>query len=103
MQLTKYETGQIFGYIATIFNIILFIPQVRHVYKTQDTYSINKCYLNLEIICGCIRLIYAILILEYPLIISDISVLICVFLIFIQKLKEKPRIKLESNTNIKAV
>jgi len=91
MELTKYEIGQIFGYVGTFFSFFLFIPQVRHVYKTKDTYSINKCYLNLEVIGSSIKLIYAILIEEYPLIISSISIITCIILIYIQKLKEKPK------------
>ncbi len=103
MELTKYELGQVFGYIGTFFSIILFMPQVRHVYKTKDTYAINKCYLNLEIIGSSIKLTYAMLIGEYPLIISSISVITCILLIYIQKLKEKPRENIESNANIKPI
>lgn len=96
MQLTKYEIGQIFGYFGTVFSFFLFMPQVKHVYKTKDTYSIDKCYLNLEIISGCIKFVYAVLILEYPLIISNVSVLTCIFLIYIQKLKEIPKEEIKS-------
>jgi MtN3 and saliva related transmembrane protein len=103
MELTKYEIGQIFGYIATFFSFFIFIPQVIHVYKTKDTYAINKCYLNLEVISTLLKIIYAILIDEYPLIISNISVLASIILIYIQKLKENPREDLESNVSIKPI
>lgn len=102
MELTNYELGQVFGYIGTFFSIVLFIPQVRHVYKTKDTYAINKCYLNLEIIGSSIKFTYAILIAEYPLIISSISVMTCIILIYIQKLKEIPKEEIKSNANIKS-
>ena len=103
MKLTKYEFGQIFGYIGTIFSFILFMPQVRHVYKTKDTYAINKCYLNLEIISSTLKLIYAILIVEYPLIISSISILTCILLIYIQKLKEISKKEIKSPAVIKPI
>lgn len=103
MELTKYELGQVFGYISTFFSIVLFMPQVRHVYKTKDTYAINKCYLNLEIIAGSIKLIYAFFIGEYPLIISSISVITCISLIYIQKLKEIPKEEIKSGANIKPI
>ena len=103
MELTKYELGQVFGYIGTVFSFFLFIPQVRHVYKTKDTYAIDRCYLNLEIISGCIKFVYAVLIVEYPLIISNISVLSCILLIYIQKLKEIPKEEIKSGANIKPI
>ena len=89
MELTKYEIGQIFGYVGTVFSFFLFMPQVRHVYKTKDTYSINKCYLNLEVIGSSIKLIYAILIEEYPLIISSISIITWYNINLYSKIKRK--------------
>lgn len=103
MELTKYELGQVFGYIGTVFSFVLFMPQVRHVYKTKNTYAIDKCYLNLEIISGCIKFIYAVLIVEYPLIFSNISVLTCIILIYIQKLKEIPKEEIKSSANIEPI
>lgn len=102
MELTKYELGQVFGYVGTVFSFVLFMPQVRHVYKTKDTYGINKCYLNLEIISSSIKLIYAILINEYPLIFSSISIMTCILLIYIQKLKEIPKEEIKSGAKIKS-
>ena len=57
----------------------------------------------MEIISGCIKFVYAVLIVEYPLIISNISVLSCILLIYIQKLKEIPKEEIKSGANIKPI
>ena len=44
MILNKHFTGEIFGYITSFINTILFIPQVNIVYKTKDTTSISYTY-----------------------------------------------------------
>ena len=85
MILNKHFTGEIFGYITSFINTILFIPQVNIVYKTKDTTSISYTYLSLEIISSLMSLGYGILIKEYPIIISSSSILFCTSLIFYGK------------------
>ena len=74
--MNNYLLGQILGYFTATINFILYIPQVVHVYKVQDTHSINTNFILLQLLSCTSTLSYAIVINEPPLIVSSVSILI---------------------------
>ena len=82
-----YFIGQILGYITAGINFCLYLPQVMHVYNIKDTKSLNSHFIILQI-CSCITtLSYGIIINEFPIIISSISILISASLLGFAKWK----------------
>lgn len=81
MVISNHKIGEIFGYVNSGINTILFIPQVILIYKTKNTKSISPFYLFLELLSSITNLIYGILINEYPIIISSGSIMLCTLFI----------------------
>lgn len=92
--MNNYFLGQTLGYITASINFILYIPQVIHVYKVQDTHSIDTNFILLQMLSCTSTLSYAIVINEPPLIVSSVSILLSTGLIGYAKwfLFKKPNI-----------
>ena len=70
------------GYFATIINTIFLLPQIYKIYITNHTESLSLNMYCLYLIGGILWLLYAILINNYPLIISTgISIILSVYII----------------------
>tara|TARA_A100001015_G_C14966299_1_gene703105 strand:- start:446 stop:745 length:300 start_codon:yes stop_codon:yes gene_type:complete len=72
----KSDLGEFFGYMTAVINFFLFLPQVVHVYKVKDTRSISTNFILLQVLSCISTLTYAVIINEYPLMVSSISILI---------------------------
>ena len=62
---------EILGIIASISSAILHIPQVYHMIKTKGTKDVSYNFLGLTLFSCLLWLIYGLLIINIPLIISD--------------------------------
>ena len=70
------------GYFATIINTIFLLPQIYKIYITNHTEWLSLNMYCLYLIGGILWLLYAILINNYPLIISTgISIILSVYII----------------------
>ena len=76
-----YIVGQILGYITAVINIILYLPQVIHVYKVKDTTSLNSLFIIFQMLSCVGTLTYGIILAEIPIIISSISIFISTVLL----------------------
>lgn len=74
--MNRYFLGQTLGYITAAINFILYIPQVIHVYQVKDTNSLDSKFIILQMISCTSTLSYGIIINEYPIVISSVSILI---------------------------
>ena len=82
----------IIGYIGCFFLFISFIPQTIDVIKTKKTENISKRFLRLIILTSIILSFYAYLKHVYPILLSNISVLINNLIIYyIKNYNEKRR------------
>jgi MtN3 and saliva related transmembrane protein len=91
--MSNYQIGEVFGYISSGINTILFIPQVYHSFYATNLDSINYLYLGLEITGSFISITYGYFINEIPIIISNSSILICILIILFLKIKKRNNIK----------
>ena len=90
--MSNYQIGEVFGYVSSGINTILFIPQVYHSFYATNLDSINYLYLGLEITGSLVSISYGYLIKEIPIIISNSSILICIFIILFLKIKKRNKI-----------
>ena len=79
--------SDIIGYMAAGFLSILFIPQVYRTFKTKDTNAISYFFLILQVFTSSLFITYGYLIDSIPIILANISTLICNFLLIFAKLK----------------
>lgn len=79
----------IIGYMAAGFLSILFIPQVYKTFKTKETKAISYLFLILEFFTSGLFIIYGYLINSIPVILANVSALICNLLLIFAKLKFK--------------
>ena len=89
----NYKIGEVFGYVSSGINTILFIPQVYHSFYSNNLDAINYLYLGLEITGSLISITYGYLISEIPIIISNTSILVCILLILIMKIRKADRVQ----------
>ena len=87
MFLSEHQTGELLGYISSGFSTILFIPQVYRTCKTKDTNAISYFFLILQVFTSSLFITYGYLIDSIPIILANISTLICNFLLIFAKLK----------------
>jgi len=79
--------SDIIGYIAAGFLSILFIPQVHQTFKTKETKAISYLFLILQAFTSILFIYYAYLIDSIPVILANISALVCIFLLIFAKFK----------------
>lgn len=81
------------GLTSSILISIMFVPQVHHVYKENDTNAIDYKFLNLNMLASTMGLVYSVYYRVIPMIIANTSAgLFSISLIgfkYVNELKEK--------------
>ena len=78
---------EIVGGAATIICVLSFTPQVYRVIKTNSTEDISLSSILLMILMSVLWVWYGILIMEWPVILTDVGVVIQNIIILIYKIK----------------
>ena len=61
------------GLIGSVVIVIMFIPEVIHVYKYKDAKAINYSFLHLNLIASVLSLVYSIYYDVVPMTITNVS------------------------------
>ena len=61
------------GLISSILICLMFIPEIRHVYKHRDANAIDYTFLNLNLIASVLALVYSIHYNIIPMTITNVS------------------------------
>lgn len=59
------------GFVSSIIIVLMFIPEIYHVYKYKDAKAINYCFLHLNVISSVLALVYGITYNVAPMIINQ--------------------------------
>ena len=59
------------GLVSSIIIVLMFIPEIYHVYKYKDAKAINYCFLHLNVISSVLALVYGITYNVAPMIINQ--------------------------------
>ena len=59
------------GLVSSIIIVLMFIPEIYHVYKHKDAKAINYCFLHLNVISSVLALVYGITYNVAPMIINQ--------------------------------
>jgi uncharacterized protein with PQ loop repeat len=79
------------GLTSSILITIMFVPQILHVYKTNDTRAINYAFLVINVLASTLGLIYSIYFTVVPMIVANTSAgLFSLSLICMKYLNNKP-------------
>ena len=76
---------EVLGYLGTALVCSIFIPQIIHMVKNKSGEDLSYVFLSLNLISALVWLVYAALIMQYPLLASDIVILISTIIMFILK------------------
>lgn len=66
----------VFGYSAGFIAAIMYFPQIKKMYITKSTDDISMNTIFLLIICSILWIIYGIYLMEWPVILTDIIILL---------------------------
>lgn len=84
------------GLIGSVFIVVMFIPEVIHVYKYKDAKAINYTFLHLNLLASVLSLVYSFHYEVVPMTITNISAgffsLLMYYFKWIYELKEKRQI-----------
>ena len=84
------------GLLGSAFIVVMFIPEINHVYKNRDAKAINYHFLHLNLAASVLSLVYAINYTVIPMIITNIAAGLFCFLMYYFKymyeVKEKNQI-----------
>ena len=80
------NTKLIIGYTGGTLLNITFIPQIYRTFKTKQTDDISLVFMVLQVITSILYVVYAFLLNEQPLIVSNIILLIELITLFIGKI-----------------
>ena len=84
------------GLVGSIFIVIMFIPEIYHVYKHKDAKAINYNFLHLNLIASVLSLVYSFHYDVIPMSITNLSAglfsLLMYYFKYTYELKEKVRI-----------
>lgn len=61
------------GLIGSVFIVIMFIPEVVHVYKHKDAKAINYTFLHLNLLASVLSLVYSFHYNVVPMTITNVS------------------------------
>ncbi len=79
------------GLVSSILITIMFVPQVIHVYRTNDTHAINYAFLFINFVASILGLIYSIYFIVVPMIVANTSAgLFSLSLLCMKYLNNKP-------------
>ena len=84
------------GLLGSAFIVVMFAPEINHVYKHKDAKAINYHFLHLNLAASVLSLVYAINYTVIPMIITNIAAGLFCFLMYYFKymyeVKEKNQI-----------
>ena len=84
------------GLIGSIVIVIMFIPEIHHVYKHKDAKAINYTFLHLNLLASILSLVYSFHYNVIPMTITNVSAglfsLLMYYFKYIYELKEKRQI-----------
>jgi len=83
------------GYLSVIFLACLYIPQTYYIYKTKNSDGISPTFLVLGYLLTFDTMIYGALLEEYPLIIANVLVFICMSIMTYFRFKFKAQKEIE--------
>jgi uncharacterized protein with PQ loop repeat len=94
--MSKMNIIDLCGLISSIIIVLMFIPEIIHVYKHKDAKAINYSFLHLNVISSVLALVYGITYNVTPMIINQSATGIFALLMYyfkhIYELKEKNQI-----------
>ena len=61
------------GLVSSILICLMFVPEIRHVYKYRDANAINYTFLNLNLLASILALVYSVHYDIIPMTITNIS------------------------------
>ena len=73
------------GYTSTVLLSLLYIPQIIWVYYKRDPQGLTWTFLVLGLLLTTDSIVYGVLLNEWPLVISNIIVTMCMILLMIAK------------------
>jgi len=80
----------VFGYSAGFMAAVMYFPQIKKMYITKSTEDISMNTIFLLIICSILWIIYGIYLMEWPVILTDVVILLQVFtMLFLKIYHEK--------------
>ena len=84
------------GLVGSVFIVIMFIPEVVHVYKHKDAKAINYNFLHLNLAASVLSLVYSFHYNVIPMTITNVSAGLFSFLMYyfkyVYEVKEKRQI-----------
>ena len=84
------------GFLGSVAIVIMFVPEVIHVYKHKDAKAINYSFLHLNLIASVLSLVYSFHYDVIPMTITNVSAglfsLLMYYFKYIYEVKEKSRI-----------
>jgi len=66
----------IFGYSACFIASIMYIPQIKKMYVTKSTDDLSMKMIFMLILCSILWIIYGFYLMEWPVIITDVIILL---------------------------
>lgn len=89
------EVSTVIGYVASVFSIGAFVPQVYKVIKTRDTRSLSTPMWISEVITFSLWTTYGLMLAELPIIITNIAcALMSVFILIMNLVSGSTRHKI---------
>ena len=70
------------GLLGSAFIVVMFIPEIKHVYKHKDAKAINYHFLHLNLAASVLSLVYGINYTVIPMIITNIAAGLFCFLMY---------------------
>ncbi len=84
------------GLLGSAFILVMFIPEIHHVYKHRDAKAINYNFLHLNLTASVLSLVYAFHYNVIPMIITNVAASLFCFLMYyfkhVYEVKEKNQI-----------
>ena len=70
------------GLLGSAFIVIMFIPEIHHVYKHRDAKAINYNFLHLNLTASVLSLVYSFYYTVIPMIITNVAATLFCFLMY---------------------
>ena len=84
------------GLLGSVFIVLMFLPEIVHVYKHKDAKAINYSFLHLNLLASILSLVYSVYYNVVPMTITNASAgifsIIMYYFKYIYELKEKRQI-----------
>ena len=69
--MSKMNAIDVCGIVSSVIIVVMFIPEIYHVYKHKDAKAINYSFLHLNVISSVLALVYGITYNVTPMIINQ--------------------------------